>query len=204
MASVYQNIEDVINGSLVRVGSEQRIGSIYDGSKESLASLDVYGQTRDDLLRQFDWGFAERDATLNLLKVAPVGGYTPPLQWSNVYPILPWIYEYEIPDDLLKVRALRSTPVFIPNYQPQAVNFRIANDNAYTPSKKVILCNLYQAVCVYTAQVTSPLLWEATFTETLVEALGRRLAPLLANLQTEQVEAAAEAVAKPTAEMIIG
>lgn len=204
MTSVFTDPADIVNDALVRVGWKQRIGSLYDGSVAAKAALDLYGQTRDELLRDFDWGFAERNVALDLQKVAPVGGYTPPLVWSSVYPILPWIYQFSYPDDCLKVRALRTTPVFIPNFSPQAVNFRIANDNSFTPAQKVILCNIANPILVYTAQVTNVATWEPSFVEALVAALATKLAPTLANLQTEQVEAADEVVETETAKMIIG
>lgn len=198
-----QSPEDVINDSLTRIGYKLRVGSIFDGSEAAKIALDIYSQTRDNALRQFDWGFAERDVTLTLLKTAPVNGYgiTP---WTNAYPILPWIYEYGCPSDLIKVRSLRRTPVFIPSFDPSPVNFRMANDNAYNPAQKVILTNLPSAVLVYTAQVVDPTTWEPSFTESLCAALARRLAPSLSNLDVEKLEAQDEAISKQSAEMKIG
>lgn len=202
--AVLTSPEDIVNAALVRIGWKKSIGSLFDGSDESSAALNIYGQTRDEQLRLFDWGFAERNAALSLLKLAPVGGYNPPLVWSSAYPILPWVFEYAYPSDCLKVRALRTTSVFIPEFDPAPVVFRIANDNGYAPSKKVILCNIQNAICVYTGQVTDPSLWEASFTESLIAALADRLSPALANLQTKQASEQDEAIETTSAEMKLG
>lgn len=171
-----------------------RIGSLYEGSASSKIALDIYGQTRDDLMRVGDFGWARGDVALGLLKSAPVGGYVPPAVWSNTYPPLPWQFEYTYPDDCLKVRAIRATDIFIPNFDPQPVVFDTPNDNSYTPARKVIVCNVPNAILVYTRQVTNPTLWEASFTEQLVDALSTRLAPAV-NPQAIQADAAEEQVA---------
>lgn len=199
-----QSPEDVVNAALSRIGWKRRVGSLYDGSEASKVALDIYGQTRDEQLRLFDWGFAERDLTLTLLKTAPVGGYVPPVVWSSAYPILPWIFEYGYPADCLKLRALRGTPIFIPEFDPKPVEFRIANDNSLMPPAKVVLSNLSNAIMVYTGRVTDPTTWEPDFTESLIAALGRRLAPSLANLDAEKIEAQDEAAETISAEMKIG
>jgi hypothetical protein len=81
-----------------------------------------------------------------------------------------------IPADCLKVRALKAAPIFVPNFDPQPHSFRIANDATYAPPRKVILCNVENAVLTYTGQVTDPTTWEPNFTEALVTALMKRFA----------------------------
>lgn len=190
----------IVNASLARIGYKLRVGSLYDGSVAAKKALDVYSQTRDELLRQNDWGFAERNTTLTLLKSSPAGGYVPPTTWTPAYPPLPWRFEYNYPGDCLKVRALKGVPILIPIYDPQPVLFEIANDNALTPAQKVILCNVSSAVLVYTGQVTDPLTWEADFSETLIAALGRRLAPTL-NPEMLKLAVPDEAQSQAVAEM---
>lgn len=211
MALVLRNPADVVNAALDRIGYKKNVGSLYDGSEQAAAALAIYGQTRDDMLRNFDWGFAERDLQLTLLKTAPVLGYSAARPWDSATdPIPPWIYEYEYPDkpggtpnDMLKLRSLRAVTV-IPEYDPQAIVWRIANDNSYTPARKVILTNLENAIAVYTAQVTDPTQWEPGFTEALITQLGRRLGPVLVGLDAAKLEAQDEAVTTQTAEMKLG
>lgn len=191
--------EDIANNALVRIGYKLRIGSIYDGSEASKKILDIYAQTRDALLRSDDWGFAERNVPLSLLKTAPPGGYVS-IIWSDAYPILPWRYEYAYPDDTLEVRSIRSSPVLIPNFDPKPNVWRIANAS----NRRVILSNVVNAILIYTGQVTDPLQWEPLFTETLCASLGRRLAPVLSSLDVAKLEAGDEVAAATIGERIQG
>lgn len=190
-----QSPEDIINDALARIGYKLRIGSIWEGSTAAKLALTIYSQTRDDLLRSQDWGFASRDTDLTLLKQAPPGGYGG-VQWTSAYPMLPWFFSYAYPSDALKIRAVKPTPVFIPNFDPSHNIFSIENDNTLTTPQggpqKVILCNVPNAVCLYTAQVTAPLQWEVGFTEALCAAIGRRLAPSLLGLEAAKLAAADE------------
>lgn len=195
MVSSVNSPADVANLVIRRLGYKITVGSLLDGSAAAKAFLDVYGQTRDALLREGDWGFAERNAVMNVLKQAPVGGYIPPLVWSSAYPPLPWLFEYEYPDDCLRVRSVKPTPILFPNMDPQPYVFSIDNDPSLSPPQKVILCNVPQAILVYAARVTDPQNWEADFTETLVAALARRLAPTLASPDFAKFEAQDEQVA---------
>ena len=106
---------DVVNVTLQRIGYKLRVGSLYDGSKAANDALDIYAQTRDEVMRQDDWSFAERNVSMTLLKSAPVAGYIPPTTWSTTDPPLPWLFEYAWPDDCLKVRAVKPPTIIIPN-----------------------------------------------------------------------------------------
>ena len=68
------SVESLVNQALRRASYKIEIGSIYEGTTAARAALTLYGQTRDDLIRMKDWDFARQDATLVLLKTAPVGG----------------------------------------------------------------------------------------------------------------------------------
>lgn len=204
MSNLLTTPGSIVNAALDRVGYKKHIGSLYDGSEASVKALAIYGQCRDDILRDFDWGFAERDIVLTLLKTAPVGGYTSLAPWTTANPILPWIYEYAYPSDMVKLRSLRNSIVIIPDYDPSPVEFRITNDNSYNPAQRVILTNLASAVAVYTGQVTDPTTWDVGFTESFITALGQRLAPALADMDTAKMAAQEEAVTTAEAETRVG
>jgi hypothetical protein len=204
MASSVASPEDVINIALVRIGYKMRVGSIFEGSMAAKKALDIYAETRDELLRGFDWGFAERTVGMTLLKQAPAGGYFPPNTWTNAYPAPPWIFEIAYPSDALKIRALKNVPLFVPDFAPQPYQFSVDNDQSLTDPDKVILCNIYPGVVVYTGQVTNPVDWEPDFTEALAASLGRRLAPVLQGLQAAQLEATDEQQSVVNAEDIRG
>lgn len=204
-----QSPEDICNDALVRIGWKgARIGSLYDGSEAAKKALDIYAQTRDMLLRWQDWGFAERNVTLTLLLSAPIPGYVPgATPWTpGIHPILPWRYEYAYPVDALKVRSIRRAEIFLRNYDPTPKVWRVANDPALVdpdgaPSgQQVILCDVANAILVYTGQVTDPADWESEFAETLAASLGRRLAPALTGLDAAKLEAADEQTSGAMAE----
>jgi hypothetical protein len=202
MASTFaiQQPADAINAALVRVGYKLRIGSLFDGSTAAKKALDVYAQTRDELLRQNDWAFAERNMALVAIKSAPVGGYVPPTTWSTTYPPLPWAFEAAWPSDCLKVRAVKPVPLFIPNFDPQPNLFAVVNDSSLTPSARVIVYDVPSAVLVYTGQVTDPSQWDSDFCEAIVDALGQRLAPSL-NPEMLKLLVPEAAQSRATAEM---
>lgn len=186
---------DAVNLALGRVGYRLRVGNLYDGSEASKQALDLYGQTRDELLVQSDWDFAQGMQALSQLKVAPAGGYVPPNVWNAATnPQLPWYFEYAYPVDCLKVRAILNAPPITPNFDPQEIPFELANDTIDNISQKVILANIQYAYCVYTRRVTRPSAWKPGFVEAFAEALARRLAPVLGNLDVAKLEAAEERV----------
>lgn len=194
MVASAQSPADVVNIALGRIGYQKRIGSLLDGSTAAQAALNCYAQTRDELLRQNDWYFAQETANLTLLKSAPPNYVLP---WTNAYPQPPWKFEYEYPDDCLKVRNVKVAPIFLVDPAPQPNNWREAHDSAL--NKKVILTNVQNALIVYTQRVTNPARWEADFVEALAAALGRRLKPVLidGNIQIQaQDEATSIAIAE--------
>ena len=200
MSSSVNSPEDLVNLALARIGFEKRIGSIYEGSKAAKLALTLYAQTRDELLRQFGWGFAERSVAPALLKQAPPGGYVPPTVWSSAYPVIPWKYEYAYPSDCLQVRSVRTAPVFLYDPDPQAEVFSVDNDYALSPPQKVVLCNIANMILIYTGQITDPTTWEADFIEAFAAALGRRLAPALVGMDPAKMEASDELASKDIAE----
>ena len=181
---------EVCNLALDVVGYPERIGDLFEGTKQAMVALRFYAQTRDDLLRSKPWTFARRDVALTLLKTAPPGGYGYNVVWTTAYPPPPWIYEYAYPSvDCLEVRSLRGTPLVIPSFDPAPVTWRDANDQSLAPPARVILTNMPKAIAVYTAQITDVTTWPPDFIEDLVDALARRFTVPLgvgANLQNAE------------------
>jgi hypothetical protein len=204
VGAVLNSPEDICNAALAQIGYKRRIGSLYDGSEAAAIALDIYSQARDAKLRSFPWGFAERQATLTLLKTAPVGGYSPVTPWTSANPLQPFIYEYSYPQDMLELRALRGTGGQIPNFDPRPKLWRIANDTVAAVQQKVILSNLANAAAIYTGQVTDPTLWEPAFTDGFIATLGKLLSAGLASVDMTKMEAQEEAVETQGAEMTLG
>lgn len=201
MSAPISSVEDVVNLALGRLGLAQRIGSIQEGSAPAKAALDIYGTTRDDVLRQGDWGFAQRQLTMTLLKTAPADYSTP---WTSANPPQPWKYEYQYPGDCLKVRSIRGPQVFVPDFDPQPVVFQTPNDTVSSVVQKVIVSNTGPvAYLSYTGQITDPTQWEASFVDDLADALAERLAPIL-NPQAMQAAAQEEQAADAEAKAVQG
>jgi hypothetical protein len=55
--------EDVVNLALARAGFVERINSLYDGTMLAKKARDIYSQTRDDMIRNGEWEFAESVVT---------------------------------------------------------------------------------------------------------------------------------------------
>ena len=191
---------DVINLSLVRIGYKDRVSSLYEGSAQAIQALDIYAQTRDSVLRNGSWMFAQRIVALELLKTGTAGGYFAGNPWDPATnPPQPWLYEYTYPSDCLKVRSLKRPTGFLFNPDPVPINYSLTNDNNYTPARKTLLCNITDAVLVYTGQVTDPATWEADFVEEIAAALGRRLVAVLMGASSGLGPAQDEAVSMQVA-----
>lgn len=201
MVASVQTPADLVNVALRKIGYKLRVGSLFEGSMAAKTALDIYGQTRDRLLRENDWGFAEGNVALTLLKSSPVGGYVPPTVWDpTVNPPIPWLFEYTRPADCLKIRSVKFTPLFVPNFDPQPRIFGEANDNTLSPPAQVILCNVPNALLCYTRQVTDLTSWEPDTIDTFADALAKDLSKGLANLQTAQIVSAEGMQSKAIAE----
>jgi hypothetical protein len=203
MTTSITNPEGIVNLALGRIKYPMRIGSIWEGSKAAKAALDIYGQTRDELLRTNDWPFARRDVQLTLLNQAPAGGYVPPVTWNPATnPPLPWRFQYVYPGDSLRIRSIRPIDVFLVNYDPREHRFTVTNDDSESPAAKTILCNVGPvAVATYSGRLTDPTTFDADFTEALAEALARRLAPVLTDMEAAKVAAAYETKATSEADL---
>lgn len=194
--------EDALNQALTAIGYRRRIGSVYEGSAAARAGLEIYGQTRDEVLSAGDWSFAQAGGfALTLLKgPPPAGGYNPGQPWTTAYPRPPWLYEYAMPSDMLELRAVLPTPDALPVLLPRPARWAVENDNTLATPAKVILTNTPGALAVYVRRVTNPAQWnDSLFIATLIDMLAKKLAasPLLAAspefLKTLPQEAAAAA-----------
>ena len=175
---------DLANNALVRLGFKLRVGSLLDGSDHAAHILDVYSQTRDEMLRQFDYDFASRTLTLTLLKSAPTGGYFPPNLWNPAtMPPVGSLYEYAWPSDAIKIRSLKYTPMFVLNYDPQPTKFTEYNDNNYTPAQRTIVTNVPNAIAIYTGRVTDPTTWDVAFSDAFAARLATVIGPALVGLE---------------------
>jgi hypothetical protein len=194
MATVITSPADVVNLALRRIGYKLRVNDLQDGSMASTVALDMYGQTRDAVLRAKDWTFAQREINGTQLKAHPTD-YTDVDPWVPADdPPVPWAYSYAYPADCIRLKSVRAQVTALVNYNPAPVLFNVMNDMGEVPPVRVIVSNLPAAIITYTGQVTDPTSWSPDFTEALVSALSRRMATQLANLDVAKLEAQDEAV----------
>lgn len=190
MANSITDPAGMCNLALLKVGSPERVGSLYDGTMHAKKCLDCYSQERDALISDGEWDFCEGNVVGTLLKQAPPSYVSNP--WTPAYPALPWSFEYAYPDDALKIRTVKRPPVVIPNFDPRYNRFSVDNDSTFTPSQKVVLCNVPDAILVYARQVTDPLAWTPSFIDAFADRLGRALAKVIKDLNTAKFLAGEE------------
>jgi hypothetical protein len=178
--------EDVVNNALTRIGYSERINNMREGTRAARAAVLIYAQTRDELLRDGDWGFAQ--ATI----AAVPSGQAAPGQWS---------VSYAYPADCLKVRNLISAAYLTDKSDPLPILFEVASNVAVG---RVILTDEASAMLVYTAQIIDPTRWDALFADALAAELARRLAPALENPETEKLELEDEKMTTPLAQRTVG
>lgn len=182
----------ICNLALAKIGSQERVGSLYDGTLHAKKCLDVYSQERDALLANGEWDFCERTIVGSLQKSAPASYLATP--WTPAFPALPWKFQYAYPADAVKIRTVKRAPVMIPNFDPRYNRFSEDNDSTFNPSQKVILCNVQNAIIVYAGQVTDPIAWTPSFVDAFADRLGRALAKVLKDLNTAKFLASEEQV----------
>lgn len=176
-------VEQIVNQALMMARRTRRIADIFEGSEEARIALELYGQSRDELLDLRDWSFSRQVAPLTLLKgPPPAGGYSPGQPWSNIYPEPGFLYEYAYPSDALDIRNISGYPGSMPDLDPVPKEWRVDNDLlpnvvagvATGPPAKVILSNQTSAIATYRARVTNPSQFDTGFTAALVAKLAEK------------------------------
>jgi hypothetical protein len=198
---------EIANRALAAISARATIVNVdLEQSSEAKQTRLIYDSTRDAMLRSAHWNFAKRTTYLTLLKSAPgtpenpTGG-----AWNDqTMPAPPWLYEYAYPSNCLMVRYVTAPPtdtgavtppIFTSGFsgpspvpQIRTAPFEIASglDNTLQPIN-VILTNVRTAIGCYTFRADSEDLWDASFSEAMIYALGARLAlPLTGNVDVQR------------------
>lgn len=133
-----------------------RIAALDEGSNEADQCALYYDAARRTALRSAPWSFASRYATL-----ADLGAPASPL----------WLRMYAYPADAVMVRGIlpsvRGTP---PN------RWEVAS---IASGARVIMCDVEDAICHYTADVTSPPLFDPSFLSAFAWQLASEVAIVL-------------------------
>ncbi len=151
MASVVQ----ICNMALTRIGQSQLIASLEEQSLAAELCTLHYADARDNVLRDFDWPFAEARVFLS-----DIG--SPPVNWS---------YRYRYPTDCLKARRIA-----IPGNENPTADQRTPYNVVYANGGRAIITNQESAELIYTIRVEDTTYFDPIF----VSALAWRLASELA------------------------
>jgi hypothetical protein len=104
---------DIANRALQAAQVRDRITALADTSKNAQVVNLSFDSVRRQLIDAANWGFARKTVNLSLLKAAPGAPYSPVTganQWYEAYPSPPWLYEYLVPTDGLRMRAVLAPP----------------------------------------------------------------------------------------------
>lgn len=149
----------ICNQALDRIGSKNFAYATQTTINENEANKcdTIYTQTRDALLRSFEWPFASAQKTL-----AP----------EVNDPDFKWDYRFKLPDDFLR---FKSDYGLDDSYD---VDARFAINGRY------ILTNNDEIDLEYIKKVTDPDDFDPLFTEVLVLTLAKKLIPALAGTKS--------------------
>lgn len=159
-SATVEPIEDICNMALTLLGSEAEIQDLEtELTKEARALRQFYLKSVDQVLRDFDWGFARKTATLVLAVANPTNE---------------WLFSYTIPSDCLAMRRILDGSGVRAETETSRVKFIIAN--ATVP---VIFTDQESAQAQYTVRVADPLQFPADFITALAAYLAFKVAPRL-------------------------
>ncbi len=162
------SVVDICNRALSHTGTDITIASLTEKSKEARLCARWYESTLEQMLRSYQWGFAQRRVILALIGDGPFG----------------WRFTYRYPTDAMMVHE-----VFNSNARPageQAYNrdmtradYQVASDGE---GGRTLLCNVEDAACRFTSDIEDPNLMPADFSSALELSLAGNIAmPLTAN-----------------------
>jgi hypothetical protein len=161
------SVEQLCNIVLTRIGYPERIGNIYDGTKQARAALDLYAETRDDLLRKKNWPFAFQQA-------AGASSGTPPVGWA---------YSWSYPTGCIRIRSV-SPSSGLPSLDPQPLLWELYNNG----TTRYVVTQVTPITINFTGQVVDMTQWEPGFVEALIQTMALRLAPLLRKMGEQAID----------------
>ncbi len=164
------SVTDICNMALSRIGNSQRIDDLSEASTQAEQCSLFYEQSRDYVLREYDWGFATAYVQLAQSAVNPSPDYG---------------YAYAMPTDCLKIRRIVNG-IFPEGYWPCSdlyynpripeVGYKVVNAS----SGRYIVTNQSPATLEYTLKVESPELFDPIFVSALAWKLASNIAPAIA------------------------
>ncbi|WP_196602350.1 hypothetical protein [Pectinatus frisingensis] len=151
---------EICNLALSKIG-ESTINTLTEASVEAQACTLYYPNVRDNLLRQYPWNFTSKSVQLGQAAI-------------DIPENTIWQYLYTYPSDCLRIRKVFENGSYI---LPVPNDFEIISCS----NVKYICCDIYQAYCRYTQQITDPTLFDSCFVDALACKLAMELAVPLTN-----------------------
>lgn len=149
----------ICNLALARCGVKQSIASLTEQSENARSCNLFYDQSRQALLREIPWSFAERFHTLALVSTTETG--------NN------WAYSYRYPADAVRVNYIvDQAGSRIPN---PPVPFKLGSDS----QGRLVYCDYEDAVCSYNHNITDVSQFDSLFVDTMAWRIATELAPFL-------------------------
>lgn len=156
---------DICNIALSRAGAGS-IESLTEKTREARACKLHLDLARDSALRDHDWEFARKQASLALLTETVEG----------------WSYVYAYPADCIAAREIFNSAKV---GEEDRVPFEVGMSS--TGNTRVILTNQASAALIYTSKVTNPVLFDPIFSDALAWRLAAELAvPLRGETSLQQ------------------
>lgn len=167
-------VETLWNEVLDLIGYKKHVGFSYEGTPAARVLLDIYSQTRDELLLSLKPDWAMGDVILEQTHSAPdvfLEAWDPATQ-----PAIGYRFEYAYPVNTLEILGVKSGhPRFAVEYRPRPAIW------AYDlrDGKRVIVTDIEYAVASVILRVTDPDEWSLTFRAMLVQLLAKKAASLV-------------------------
>ena len=168
------DVVGVCNLALSRAGHVETITSLDESSTAAEKCSLVYEHVRDNLLRDFVWGFAKRNVALALVSGGEFVG---------------WDYVYRYPSDCLSARQVcdaagcrmrwydynPSNDDSLLTWMPPKVPYQVSGDD----DGKTILTDMEEAYLVYTKRMTDTNLMDDSFLDLWAWSIAMEIAPSL-------------------------
>lgn len=161
---------EVCNVALGRLGIDQFIENLDEANTRARTCKNFYAPTRDLVLEDFPWDFAQK-----CIALAEVAGDPPP----------GWAVQYSVPSDCLRAQAIVQNsnlpagewnfgPYWHYDRLPYRVPWRIIA--SATPPQRLIITHLEEAYLWYTAKITDVNQFSALFRSQLAWRLAADMA----------------------------
>lgn len=145
----------VANMALRNIGTGVTIASLSENSQAAKACRLYFDDSRDSVLRDFDWPFARKTEALALVEESPNSE---------------WDFSYTYPTDCVMFRKILSG--LRNDSQGTKVPFEVGNSD----DSRIILTDQASAEGKYTRRVTNPILFPPDFVEAFAWKLGFQIA----------------------------